>query len=185
MSLWGNDIKPKNLSDAEKKEVYATKQGWVREAGSVLSGNGNTSADPEVLVAISNLSANMGAANITQIEFVTTSFDKSDGGNIDVRVRFNEPVTVTGTPQVTITNDTPSRNLTADYLSGSTTNELIFRETIAAANAATNAGDVLSIGANATALNSGTIKDTGEGTVATITNTSGIGTAAGTITVAA
>ena len=185
MSLWGNDIKPKNLTDAEKKEVYATKQGWVREAGSVLSGNGNTSADPEVLVAISNLSANMGAANITQIEFVTTSFDKSDGGNIDVRVRFNEPVTVTGTPQVTITNDTPSRNLTADYLSGSTTNELIFRETIAAANAATNAGDVLSIGANATALNSGTIKDTGEGTVATITNTSGIGTAAGTITVAA
>ena len=185
MSLWGNDIKPKNLSDAEKKEVYATKQGWVREAGSVLSGNGNTSADPEVLVAISNLSANMGAANITQIEFVTTSFDKSDGGNIDVRVRFNEPVTVTGTPQLTITNDTPSRNLTADYLSGSTTNELIFRETIAAANAATNAGDVLSIGANATALNGGTIKDTGEGTVAAITNVASIGTAAGTITVAA
>ena len=185
MSLWGNDIKPKNLTDAEKKEVYATKQGWVREAGSILSGNGNTSADPEVLVAISNLSANMGAANITEIEFVTTSFDKSDGGNIDVRVRFNEPVTVTGTPQLTITNDTPSRNLTADYLSGSTTNELIFRETIAAANAATNAGDVLSIAANATALNGGTIKDTGEGTVATITTTSGIGTAAGTITVAA
>ena len=185
MSLWGNDIKPKNLTDAEKKEVYATKQGWVREAGSILSGNGNTSADPEVLVAISNLSANMGSANITEIEFVTTSFDKSDGGNIDVRVRFNEPVTVTGTPQVTITNDTPSRNLTADYLSGSTTNELIFRETIAAANAATNAGDVLSIGANATALNSGTIKDTGEGTTAVITNSSAIGTAAGTITVSA
>ena len=185
MSLWGNDIKPKNLTDAEKKEVYATKQGWVREAGSILSGNGNTSADPEVLVAISNLSANMGAANITEIEFVTTSFDKSDGGNIDVRVRFNEPVTVTGTPQLTIKNDTPSRNLTADYLSGSTTNELIFRETIAAANAATNAGDVLSIGANATALNGGTIKDTGEGTVAAITNVASIGTAAGTITVAA
>ena len=185
MSLWGNDIKPKNLTDAEKKEVYATKQGWVREAGSILSGNGNTSADPEVLVAISNLSANMGAANITEIEFVTTSFDKSDGGNIDVRVRFNEPVTVTGTPQLTITNDTPSRNLTADYLSGSTTNEFIFRETIAAANAATNAGDVLSIGANATALNGGTIKDTGEGTVAAITNVASIGTAAGTITVAA
>ncbi len=185
MSLWGNDIKPKNLTDAEKKEVYATKQGWVREAGSILSGNGNTSADPEVLVAISNLSANMGAANITEIEFVTTSFDKSDGGNIDVRVRFNEAVTVTGTPQLTITNDTPSRNLTADYLSGSTTNELIFRETIAAANAATNAGDVLSIGANATALNGGTIIDTGEGTVAAITNVASIGTAAGTITVAA
>ena len=185
MSLWGNDIKPKNLTDAEKKEVFANTKGWVREAGSILSGNGNTSADPEVLVAIGGLSANMGSANITEIEFVTTSFDKSDGGNIDVRVRFNEPVTVTGTPQVTITNDTPARNLTADYLSGSTTNELTFRCTIAAANAATNADDVLVIGTNATALNGGTIKDTGEGTVATITNTSAQGTAAGSITVVA
>lgn len=48
MALWGNDIKPKNLTDAEKKEVYATPSGWVREAGSILSGNGNTSATPEV-----------------------------------------------------------------------------------------------------------------------------------------
>ena len=37
MSLWGNDIKPRNLTDAEKKEVFANKSGWVREAGSVLS----------------------------------------------------------------------------------------------------------------------------------------------------
>ena len=191
MSLWGNDIKPKNLTDAEKKEVYATKQGWVREAGSTLSGNGNTGADPEVLVAISNLSANMGAANITEIEFVTTSFDKSDGGNIDVRVRFNEPVTVTGTPRVSITNGNQGSGSgrgphLANYLSGSTTNELLFRCTIAAANAATNANDVLVIGANALALNSGTIKDTGQsGTNATITSSASIGTAAGSITVAA
>ena len=190
MSLWGNDIKPKNLTDAEKKEVFANKKGWVREAGSVLSGNGNTGADPEVLVAISNLSANMGAANITQIEFVTTSFDKSDGGNIDVLVRFNEPVTVTGTPQVSITNGNQGTGTgrgphLASYLSGSTTNELLFRFTLGAANAATNENDILVIGTNATGLNSGTIKDTGEGTVATITNSSAIGTAAGSITVAA
>ena len=189
MSLWGNDIKPKNLTDAEKKEVFANTKGWVREAGSVLSGNGNTSADPEVLVAIGGLSANMGSANITEIEFVTTAFDKSDGGNIDVRVRFNEAVTVNtsgGTPTLTITNDTPSRNLTATYLSGTGKNELVFRKTIAAANAATNAGDVLSIAANAMALASGTIKDTADGTTnATITNSGAIGTAAGTITVAA
>jgi len=104
MALWGNDIKPKNLTDAEKKEVYATPSGWVREAGSILSGNGNTSATPEVLVAIGGLNVNMGTANITEIEFVTTAFDKSDGGNIDVLVRFNEAVDVGGTPQVTITN---------------------------------------------------------------------------------
>jgi len=70
MSLWGNDIKPKNLTDAEKKEVFANKKGWVREAGSILSGNGNTGADPEVLVAISNLSANMGAANLQELKLL-------------------------------------------------------------------------------------------------------------------
>ena len=185
MSLWGNDIKPRNLTDAEKKEVFANTKGWVREAGSILSGNGNTSADPEVLVAIGGLSANMGSANITELEFITTSFDKSDGGTLQVRARFNEPVTVTGTPQLTVVNDSRA-NHTLSYASGSTTNELVFSLTIGAANAATNAGDVLSIGTNAMALNSGTIKDTGQsGTNATITNAASIGTAAGTITVTA
>ena len=187
MGLWGakdsDESKPKNLTTAEKKEVFANTKGWVREAGSALTGNDNTSADPEVLVAIGGLSASLGAADITEIEFITTAFDKSDGGNIDVRVRFNEPVVVNtsgGTPSLTITNDSPARNLTADYLSGTGTNELVFRETIAAANAATNAGDVLSIGANAISLNSGTIKDVATSTTnATITNSAAIGTAAG------
>ena len=142
----------------------------------------------QVLCCVSDLLHDW-AADITEIEFITTAFDKSDGGNIDVRVRFNEAVTVNtsgGTPTLTITNDTPSRNLTATYLSGSTTNELIFRKTIAAANAATNAGDVLSIGANPLALAYGTIKDTADGTTnATITSVASIGAAAGTITVAA
>ena len=190
MALWGNDIKPKNLTDAEKKEVYATPSGWVREAGSVLSGNGNTSADPEVLVAIGGLNVNMGTANITEIEFVTTAFDKSDGGNIDVLVRFNEAVDVGGTPQVTITNGNQGAGTgrgphLASYLSGTGTNELTFRFTLGAANAATNEDDVLVIGANAVGLNGGTIKDTGDATVATITNVEAIGTAAGSITVAA
>ena len=185
MSLWGNDIKPKNLTDAEKKEVFANTKGWVREAGSILSGNGNTSADPEVLVAIGGLSANMGSANITELEFITTAFDKSDGGTLQVRARFNEPVTVSGTPQLTVVNDSRA-NHTLSYASGSTTNELVFSLTIAAANAATNAGDELSLGANAISLNGGTIKDTGQsGTNATITNAASIGTAAGTITVTA
>ena len=193
MALWGitdaDEAKPKWLSDAQKKEVFANNSGWVVEAGSSMTGNGNVDAQPEVLCCVPMLATGLGAADITQIEFITTAFDKSDGGNIDVRVRFNEAVTVDtsgGTPTLTITNDTPSRNLTATYLSGTGKNELIFRKTIAAANAATNAGDVLSIGANPLALASGTIKDTADGTTnATITNSGAIGTAAGTITVAA
>ena len=47
------------------------------------------------------------------------------------------------------------------------------------------ADDELSIGANATALNGGTIKDAGTNTASTITNAASIGTAAGTITAVA
>jgi len=108
MPLWGatdsDESKPKNLTTAQKKQVFANASGWVLEAGSALSGNNNTSATPEVLVAIGGLATSIGAADITEIEFVSTAFDKSDGGNIDMLVRFNEPVTVTGTPQFLITN---------------------------------------------------------------------------------
>ena len=186
--LWGasdsDESKPKNLTTAEKKEVYATSTGWVREAGSALSGNNNTDADPELLVAISGLAVSIGAADITEIEFITTAFDKSDGGTLQVRVRFNEEVDVTGTPQLTVVNDT-NANHTLSYASGTGSNELVFSLTIAAGNAATDAGDVLSIGANAVSLNGGTIKDKGTNTASTITNAASIGTAAGTITVTA
>mgnify|MGYP001453945251 CR=1 FL=1 len=123
-------------------------------------------------------------ADITEIEFISTAFDVSAGGTIQVRVRFNEEVDVTGTPQLTVVNDT-NANHTLSYASGTGSNELVFSLTIAAGNAATDDGDVLSIGANATALNGGTIKDKGTNTASTITNVASIGTAAGTITVTA
>ena len=194
MSLWGatdsDESKPKNLTTAEKLEVSASAKGWVREAGTILSGNDNASATPEVLVALRGLAVKLGAADITEITFVTTAFDKSAGGNIDVLVRFNEAVDITGTPRVSITNGNQGSGSgrgphLANYLSGTGSNEITFRCTIAAANAATNADDVLSIGTNAMALNGGTVKDAGTSTVSTITNAAGIGTAAGTITVVA
>lgn len=188
MSLWGatdsDESKPKNLTTAEKKEVFATSKGWVREAGSILSGNDNTSATPEVLIAIGDLQTALGAADITSIDFNITAFDKSDGGTLSVTARFNEAVDVTGTPQLTVVNDQRA-NHTLSYASGTGTNELVFTLVIAAANAATNADDVLSIGTNAMSLNGGTVKDAGTSTVSTITNSAAIGTAAGTITVTA
>ncbi len=188
MGLWGasdtDESKPKNLTTAEKADVFASTKGWVREAGTAQTGNDNTSADPEVLVAIGGLSAALGAADITNIEFITTAFDKSDGGTLSVKVIFNEAVDVTGTPQLTVVNDQRA-NHTLSYASGTGTNSLVFSLVIGAANSATNAGDELSIGANAMALNGGTVKDAGTSTVSTITNVASIGTAAGIITVAA
>jgi len=190
MPLWGasdsDESKPKNLTTTEKKLVFANASGWVLEAGSALSGNDNTSATPELLVAIGGLATSLGAADITEIEFKSTAFDKSDGGNIDMLVRFNEPVTVTGTPQFLVTNNTSSsRNITCNYLSGSGTNELTFRKVIAGDAGDTNASDVLKVVANPVSLNSGTIKDTGTNTASTITSAASIGTAAGTLTVTA
>ena len=97
---------------------------------------------------------------------------------------YKRQVDVTGTPQLTVVNDT-NANHTLSYASGTGTNELVFSLTIGANNAATDADDVLSIGANAMALNGGAVKDKGTSTNSTITNVASIGTAAGTITVTA
>ena len=180
MSLWGNsdadEAKPKWLTAADKKLTYATARGWVYKK--------SANHQEEVIAAIGALATSIGQADITDIQWVSTAFDKSDGGTLSVKVIFNEKVTVTGTPQLTVVNDN-NANHTLSYASGSTSNELVFELAIGAANAATDAGDVLSIGANAVSLNSGTIVDTSEGGNATITSSAGIGTAAGTITVAA
>ena len=198
MPIWGatdsDESKPKHLTTAQKKEVFANASGWVVEAGSTQSGNDNTSADPEILVAIGSLATSLGTADITEIDWITTAADKSDGFSLSVRVFFNEPVDVdvtSGVPYLAITNSNAGsgsgrgpHNL--PYVSGTGTNELVFTLAIAAANAATNADDVLSVGTNAMNLNSGTIKDAGQTAVdTTITNSSTIGTAAGTITVTA
>ena len=196
MPLWGNsdadESKPKNLTTAEKKEVYATASGWVREAGSALSGNNNTSATPELLVAISALSTNLGAADVTEVEWITTAADKSAGFTLSVRVRYNEAVTVTGNPTLAVTNGNQGSGSgrgphTLVYASGTGTNELVFSLAIAAANAATNADDVLVIGAqNILKPGGATIKDaTGTASDSAVAISGGQGTAAGSITVVA
>jgi len=194
MSNWGatdaDESKPKYLTTAQKKEVYANASGWVVEAGSTMTGNGRTGADPEVLVAMSSLTTNLGVADITQIEWVTTAADKSAGFTLSAIVGFNEEVDVTGTPQLSVTNGNQGSGSgrgphVLSYASGTGSNELTFSLVIAAANAATNADDVLSFGANPLALNGGTIKDKGTNSNSTITSAAGIGTAAGTITVVA
>ena len=198
MPLWGatdsDESKPKNLTTAQKKQVFANASGWVLEAGSALSGNDNTDADPEVLVAIGELSTSIGAADITEVEMVTTTADKSEGFTISVRVRYNEPVDVVttgGTPTLAVTNSNAGSGSgrgphSLSYASGTGTNELIFSLAIAAANAATNADDVLSVGAQTIALNSGTIKDaSGTASDASLVISGAQGTAAGTVTVTA
>ena len=169
--------------------IYATTAGWTQKAADGVS--------EEVLVAIRGLStrataegdtwttAAMAQANITSFNWNISTFDKSAGGTLSVTANFNETVTVTGSPTLTVVNDNRA-NHTLVYNAGSTTNRLTFILAIPAANAATNAADELSVGANAIAQVGGsTIVDTVGGGNSVITNSAGIGTATGIITVVA
>ena len=196
MALWGksdaDESKPKWLTTAQKKEVFANDSGWVVEGGSAMTGNGNTNAAPEILACVGNLTTAIGAADVTEVEWITTTADKSDGFTLSVRVRYNEAVTVTGSPTLAVTNGNEGSGSgrgphTLVYASGSTTNELVFSLAIAAGNAATNADDVLTVGAQNIAKPGGaTMKDTGDGTTdSAVAISADQGTACGSITVVA
>ena len=93
MPLWeaGADAitnKPKFLTDDvnskyDRRFVHATNAGWVHRAGSAGTGNGNTSAQDEVLVAIGGLA---GVSTSTGLKHPTIS-----------RIRFGEAAYVAAT----------------------------------------------------------------------------------------
>ena len=197
MALWGvsttDESKPKWLTAEQKKTVFATDRGWVQLNGKGLE---------EVICSIGGLAGTsaitgIGAATITSMDFVTTSFSEAAGGNIDIRVIFNERVTVDtagGTPTITLTNSQAgsggAATVAAAYQSGSSTNRLVFRYTQGADDGSTvndvAASDVLSVAAQNLALNSGTIVDQADGTTAAaVAISAGAAAAAGTLTASA
>ncbi len=80
MGLWGatdaDEAKPKFLTSDQKDEIQATSSGWVVEAGSSMTGNGNASAQKEVLVAIRGLATKIGNATVDSVDWNITTFDK-------------------------------------------------------------------------------------------------------------
>ena len=206
MALWGttDDLaaKPKifgrsllatGITNDPRAKVYATTSGWVYPP--VKAGG-----QPEVLVAIRGLStrtgtatgfaaAGLAAASITSVNWNDMTYSRAAGDTVSVSVNFNETVTVSaGNPTLLVTNVTSSsRNITlggAGLWSGSGTNRLTFTKVIAAGNAAWTVGDVLSIAAQSIA-GGATIHDTvaGAGTAAVVAISTGIGDAAGDVTV--
>ena len=168
MSLWGasttDDNKPKYLSDAEKRDVYATKEGWVKRT----TGTGGRAGrvHEEILVAIGELSETFAEANISNVTLVTDSISAGTDTEVNIIVTFNENVTVTGTPHVELTNVTePSRSANIVYASGTGSNRLTFTSTVA--GGALNENDV--VGVALMRLDGGTIVDTNGGANALIT----------------
>ncbi len=195
MSLWGasdsDESKPKWLTTAEKKTVFATARGWVKESWNADMGNNNTSADPEVLVCVKSLTTSLGAATITSVDMVTTAWDASAGGTFQMRVRWNEAVDVVEAGsglKMTLTR-TPDGGSAAShtlrYASGTGTNELIFSLAIAGGSPVA-ADDVFSIDAQSLVkAGATTVKDAGTSTVSEVAITAAQATATGTITATA
>ena len=116
-----SEAKPSGLTenangdaDYDKRNVLATESGWVFKPGTPNSGNDNKGAQPEVLVCVRGLASSIDVPTSPQISIGNTS-DKTkffpDGdtftgvasstlGDITVYCYFNEPVHVTGTPQL-------------------------------------------------------------------------------------
>ena len=168
MSSWGasttDESKPKFLTDEEKRDVYATDQGWVKRT----TGTGGRAGrvHEEILVAIGELSETFAEANISNVTLVTDSIGAVAGEEVSIIVTFNESVTVTGTPHVELTNTTaPARSANIVYASGTGSNRLTFTSTVA--GGALNENDV--VGVALMRLDGGTIVDTIGGATALIT----------------
>jgi hypothetical protein len=189
MSSWGKnsdnegsaETKPRYLTDAEKRDCYATERGWTVPAG----GNGNALADREVIVAIGDLGGSapadtLGAASISSVNWNDTTYSLAAGDTISVSVNWNETVTVTDGATIVVTNTGTGGTHTLDA-PASTTNRATFTKVMAAGVNTWAADDVLSIGAqNIT----GTIK--GAGNVnAEVAISATHGSGAGAVTVVA
>ena len=179
MSLWGDTHgaatnNPKFLpadedSNYNRAACYATQAGWVMQAGHPSSGNGNTSADPEVLVASGGLAGatdttGLRAPTVTSMRFVTASLVNGGSKTMTVEITWDEGVTVAGSPQIVVANGNQSSdgdgNATLTYTAtGSTANRKRF--TNASLTFSTN--DVYTLGGSNISLNSGTISDTVRG----------------------
>ena len=191
MGLWGatdaDESKPKHLTTAEKKQVFATTSGWVREPNNADQGNDNASANPEVLVAIGDLTTSLGAATITSCEFITTAWDASAGGTLQARVRWNEAVDVVvgGSSLKLNVNRTPdggsAASHTLTYASGTGTNELVFSLAIAGGSPVAALDSFAIIDQSLTFGGGASCKDAGTAVTAEVVVTAAMSTAAGTL----
>ena len=185
MSLWGDahaasTNKPKFLpedenSDYNRADCYATQAGWVMQAGLSSSGNSNTSATPEVLVASGGLAGatdttGLRAPTTTAMRYVigttaATDLTNSTGATITVEITWDEGITVVGSPTLAIANGNQGAGsgrgpYTLVYTAtGSTANRKRF--TLASQIIVT--ADILTIGGANIVLAGGTISDTVRG----------------------
>ena len=152
MAIWGKtsgaESRPKSLpmdsnSGYSREFVTATSKGWVMQPGtaSAATGNDNASADPEILVAIRNLSVTFKSGNLLSIDWADGAY--ADAADFDLILTFDEEITFTSaaaTANQVITNkayivltELGATDMASDgtiacqYKSGTGTNTITFR----------------------------------------------------------
>jgi hypothetical protein len=163
MGLWSNTAaaasRPKNYSEdvnasgnnGALKDIVTNEGGWALAPGLAASGNDNTDANPEILIALSGLQGGVigGTINVRSIGWTDGAY--ADGATFDITVNFEEPVDITSaaaTEDQVITNKAyillsrigatdmvEDNTIAAQYYSGSGTNKLVFRGILQAAGA--------------------------------------------------
>ena len=165
MPLWGTahasaTNKPKFLPDDANStyditKVFATNRGWEQRAGSSATGNGNTAADDEILVAIGGLA---GATATTGLKYpsmtkfrVISKVDHGTSGNIVFEITWDEQIKyVAGTVARYVLAGAAGGNVNADathvdgvaIANGSIGNTFRFTATSAQATTYTLADDL-------------------------------------------
>ena len=167
MPLWGTTAaaatnKPKFLpNDANSKydvtKVYADNSGWVQRAGTSATGNGNTGANPEVLVAIGGLagittSTGLKHPTITRVRWGESSYTGAVA--ITVSVTWDEKVKYVAGTAGTLVITSTGTNITAtathiddvSIANGVTGNTVKFSGTTVDENATLSIADDVVIG---------------------------------------
>lgn len=144
---------PTHLTDAEKRNVFATNRGWEVQPG----GNDNPNSQREVLTAIPQLATTLGAADIVSINWTKSSSDvtQANGGTLALEFVFNQEVSGLQNSTIEITNETDTdRNV---VLTAVETNDNIarFEETVPAGTSDLDAGDSIKLADGATISSNG------------------------------
>ena len=140
---------------------YTRPQALLLNGGTIKEASGN---DAVLTMPLPGTIGSLGyakAINVDGVVPVVTSVTSTtnDGAysleeNISITISFDDLITVTGTPQLTL--ETGSIDATADYSSGTGTDLLTFTYTVATGDTSSDLGYA---GVNALSLNSGTMRD--------------------------
>ena len=155
MALWGKsttaESRPKWLggdgsqgASGAKEDAFANTAGWALRAGTAAGGNDNTSAQVELLAAVSGLATTLGVANVLSVDYTAGEYARTEP--FDMVMTFDEAITVVSaawSADQVITNKlhfivgnygptdmADDGSMYMQYYAGSGTNKITFRGTI-------------------------------------------------------